>query len=46
MNYLKKQIDHEELTKELILNPVYRWNGDEHKLPNLDIEKNGNIKVK
>ncbi|MBW3059358.1 hypothetical protein D6D54_08900 [Spiroplasma poulsonii] len=25
---------------------VYRWNGEEQKLPNLDIDENGNIKVK
>ncbi|WFG98111.1 lipoprotein [Spiroplasma citri] len=24
---------------------VYRWNGEEQKLPNLDIDKDGNIKV-
>ncbi|RUO86117.1 lipoprotein [Spiroplasma endosymbiont of Megaselia nigra] len=25
---------------------VYRWNGEEQKLPNLDIDKYGNIKIK
>lgn len=25
---------------------VYRWNGEEQKLPNLDIDENGDIKVK
>ncbi len=25
---------------------VYRWNGDEKKLPNLDVDNDGNVKVK
>ncbi len=24
---------------------VYRWNGEEQKLPNLDIDKNDNVKI-
>ncbi|QIA74205.1 hypothetical protein GL982_11795 (plasmid) [Spiroplasma citri] len=24
---------------------VYRWNGEEQKLPNLDIDNDGNLKV-
>ncbi|RUO86068.1 lipoprotein [Spiroplasma endosymbiont of Megaselia nigra] len=30
---------------ETFFKSVYRWNGEEQKLPDLDIDKNGNVKV-
>ncbi|PQP78725.1 hypothetical protein C6B38_04305, partial [Spiroplasma sp. ChiS] len=32
-------------TKNTYFKSVYRWNGEEQKLPNLDIDKDGNVKV-